>query len=175
MSKKQLLLRTAAQIIQTEGIQQLSMEHLAKRAGITKGGVLYHFESKANLLQQMNRMALDEFENRIVHHQTGLDGPYPFTRAYALATLDYSDGDADLIAVFISSQEDSSGQLWNDAAKRWDEQFAADGPDADRVLELRLLCDGFWFALTYGYSAAFKERAMRIIQSKCDELTKGDS
>ncbi|WP_113929013.1 TetR/AcrR family transcriptional regulator [Bacillus sp. P14.5] len=175
MRQKQLLLRTAAHIIQTEGIQQLSMEHLAKRAGITKGGVLYHFESKANLLRQMNGMALDEFENRIAHHQAGMDGPYPFTRAYALATLDYSEGDADLIAVFISSQEDASGTLWNDAAKRWDEQFATDGPDADRVLELRLLCDGFWFALTYGYSETFKERAVRLIRQKCDALSNGGS
>ncbi|WP_214760215.1 TetR/AcrR family transcriptional regulator [Exiguobacterium sp. s146] len=175
MSKKQLLLRTAAHIIQTEGIQQLSMDHLAKRAGITKGGVLYHFDSKANLLQQMNRMALDEFENRIVHHQTGLDGPYPFTRAYALATLDYSDGDADLIAVFISSQEDTSGNLWNVASTRWDAQFANDGPDADAVLALRLLCDGFWFALTFGYSDTFKDRAARIIRQKCDALSKGES
>ncbi|WP_114166979.1 TetR/AcrR family transcriptional regulator [Exiguobacterium sp. TNDT2] len=175
MSKKQSLLRTAAAIIQQDGIQQLSMERLAKRAGITKGGVLYHFDSKSNLLQQMNKMAIEEFETRINQHLT--DAPYPFTRAYALATLDYlAAEDADLIAVFISSQEDKmSGKLWTDASLRWDEQFAADGLDADRVLELRLLCDGFWFAMTYGYSDSFKDRAARIIREKSDALAKGTS
>lgn len=175
MSKKQALLRTAAAIIQQDGIQQLSMERLAKRAGITKGGVLYHFESKSNLLRQMNEMAIAEFEVRINQHLT--EGAYPFTRAYAQATLDYmKTDDVGLTAVFISSQEDKmSGKLWADASLRWDEQFAADGGDPDRVLELRLLCDGFWFALTYGYSDSFRDQAARIIRDKCDALAKGTS
>lgn len=168
MNKKQLLLETAAQMIREDGIQQLSLERLAARVGITKAGVLYHFETKDNLLRQMNELAITKFETRIHHHMT--DGPYPFTRAYAQATLDYLDAARiGLSAVFISSQEDASGAIWNEAARRWDERFLADGTDP-RVLELRLLCDGFWFALTYGYSDAFKDEAARLLRQKCDAL-----
>ena len=42
MNKKQELLQHAATIIQEEGMQKLTMDYLAKKANITKGGVLYH-------------------------------------------------------------------------------------------------------------------------------------
>ena len=173
MSKKQLLLQTAAQMIREDGISQLSLERLATKADITKAGVLYHFDSKANLLRQMNGLAIETFEARIKEHLS--DGPYPFTRAYALATLDDVDhGDTDLIAVFISSQEDTASEsIWSKASTDWNEKFAVDGPDQDAILKLRLLCDGFWFAVMYGYSESFKDRAATLIREACDELIQG--
>lgn len=173
MSKKQLLLQTAAQMIREDGISQLSLERLATKAGITKAGVLYHFDNKANLLRQMNEFAIETFEKRITAHLS--DGPYPFTRAYALATLDDVDhGDMDLVAVFISSQEDATSEsIWSDVSTGWDKRFAVDGPDQDAILKLRLLCDGFWFAVLYGYSESFKDRAATLIREACDELVQG--
>ena len=172
MNKKQLLLRTAAQMIQEEGINQLSLERLATKVGITKAGVLYHFDNKANLLRQMNELAIDTFEARISAHLT--DGPYPFTRAYALSTLDDVEADdAALVAVFIASQEDpATHALWQDIYRVWDERFRSDGPDQDAILRLRLLCDGYWFAVLYGYSDSFKAHAVRLIQDACDALGK---
>ncbi|WP_214825687.1 TetR/AcrR family transcriptional regulator [Exiguobacterium algae] len=173
MNNKQRLLHLAAEMIREDGISQLSLERLATRAGMTKAGVLYHFTNKANLLRQMNALALDTFERRIDEHLT--DGPYPFTRAYAEATLrDVDREDTDLIAVFISSQEDPESEaLWQDAYQTWDQQFKADGPDQDAILKLRLLCDGFWFAVLYGYSASFKDRAAKLIREACEELMQG--
>lgn len=173
MNKKQLLLQTAAQMIRKDGISQLSLERLAAKTGITKAGVLYHFDSKANLLRQMNELATETFEARITAHLS--DGPYPFTRAYALATLDDVDhGDMDLLAVLISSQEDEeSASIWNDVSTTWDERFAMDGPDQDAILKLRLLCDGFWFAVLYGYSESFKGRAATLIRETCENLLRG--
>ncbi|WP_215145860.1 TetR/AcrR family transcriptional regulator [Exiguobacterium qingdaonense] len=175
MSKKQMLLQTAAHMIREDGISQLSLERLAMKTGITKAGVLYHFDNKANLLRQMNELAIETFERRISDHLS--DGPYPFTRAYALATLDDVDhGDMDLIAVFISSQEDAiSESIWRAVSGNWDERFAADGPDQDAVLNVRLLCDGLWFAASYGYSDSFKERAATLIHEACDALHQGDA
>ena len=47
LSKKEELLTNAAKIINEEGIQKLTMQYLAEKSGITKGGVLYHFEIKS--------------------------------------------------------------------------------------------------------------------------------
>ncbi|OIK15771.1 hypothetical protein BIV60_08455 [Bacillus sp. MUM 116] len=91
------------------------MDYLAKKSGITKGGVLYHFESKGTLLLKMNEMVIQEFEEKIERHKSNLTGPYLFTRAYALATADYLNEPeiALLPAVFISSYEDKkSKELW---------------------------------------------------------------
>ncbi|MBR2758203.1 MAG: hypothetical protein IKD52_09045, partial [Exiguobacterium sp.] len=83
-------------------------------------------------------------------------------------------GDMDLVAVFISSQEDATSEsIWSDVSTGWDERFAADGPDQDAILKLRLLCDGFWFAVLYGYSESFKDRAATLVREACDELIQG--
>ena len=84
MNKKQELLQHAATIIQEEGMQKLTMDYLAKKANITKGGVLYHFNNKDTLIQKMNEMAIADFEQSIEHHISKLSGNYVFTRAYVL-------------------------------------------------------------------------------------------
>lgn len=173
MDKKQELLTTAAKIIQEEGIQKLTMDYLAKKSGITKGGVLYHFESKGSLLQKMNEMAIEEFEEKIEHHKSKLSGSYLFTRAYALATLDYINDpeSAQLPAVFISSHEDKKCQeLWEDVSQKWGREFEADQGNADKILELRLVCDGIWFSLMYGYISEIKDRTEKLVLHLCHSM-----
>src|SRR5690625_6965970 len=108
LNKKEQLHTNAAKIIYEEGIQKLTMDYLAKKSNITKGGVLYHFESKGNLLLQMNEMATKKFENAWSHYRSQLSGDSLFTRAYAFATLDFltNPETALLPAVFISSSKD---------------------------------------------------------------------
>lgn len=108
MSGKSELLENAAKIIYEEGIQKLTMDYLAKKSGITKGGVLYHFESKGNLLLEMNKMVIEKFEEKMNYYEAKLSGNVIFTRAYALATLHFLNNPetALLPAVFISALED---------------------------------------------------------------------
>lgn len=151
LSKKQELLTLAAKIIQEDGMQKLTMDYLAKKAGITKGGVLYHFESKGVLLQKMNKMEIEVFDKKIQKHMSHLRGAYRFTRAYALATLEYLEDpqDAQMTAVFISSLEYKENfNLWRDATQAWGERFLSEG-ESDNVLKLQLICDGIWFSIMY--------------------------
>ena len=49
-SGKQRLIDAAAQIVSTQGVQQLTLEGVAAAAGVTKGGLIYHFKTKDDLL-----------------------------------------------------------------------------------------------------------------------------
>src|SRR5699024_6446060 len=89
MTKKDEILIKAARIVNDEGIQKLTMSYLAEKAELTKGGVLYHFDSKEDILLNMNKKVIQEFDDRIDTHIRKLSGPYRYSRAYALATLDY--------------------------------------------------------------------------------------
>ena len=108
MKKKDQLLINAARIVNEEGIQKLTMSYLAEASEITKGGILYHFENKAELLYKMNEKVINEFEDSIRGYKGNLTGPYQYTRAYALATMDYLTEIENILlpAVFISSHED---------------------------------------------------------------------
>ncbi|TCI60590.1 TetR/AcrR family transcriptional regulator [Exiguobacterium sp. SH0S2] len=47
---KQKLLDAATEIIMEHGVHQLTLEEVAKTAGVSKGGLLYHYPSKEALL-----------------------------------------------------------------------------------------------------------------------------
>lgn len=41
--KKKRLLAAASEIVEEEGVVKLTLEAVAQRAGMSKGGLLYHF------------------------------------------------------------------------------------------------------------------------------------
>jgi len=47
---KQKLLDAATEIIMDHGVHQLTLDEVAKTAGVSKGGLLYHYPSKEALL-----------------------------------------------------------------------------------------------------------------------------
>jgi len=151
MSKKIQLLLNTAQIIAEEGMQKLTMDHVAKKSNITKGGVLYHFDSKDTLLIKMNEYVIEEFNDVLDKHLAKLSGPYQYTRAYGLATIEYmKNNDTLLPAVFISSLENKAcAALWEDTLQEWEQPFEDDLGDPTLMLEFRMLCDGLWFSLMY--------------------------
>lgn len=151
MNKKTQLLLHTAQIIAEEGMQQLTMDYVAKKSQMTKGGVLYHFDSKDTLLVKMNEYVIEAFNEVLEEHLHKLSGPYQYTRAYGLATIEYmKENDALLPAVFISSLENKHcADLWERTLQKWEEPFEDDIGEPSLMLEFRMLCDGLWFSLMY--------------------------
>ena len=49
-SSRQKLLDAAAELISRHGVQDLTLEGVAAAAGVTKGGLIYHFKTKDDLL-----------------------------------------------------------------------------------------------------------------------------
>ncbi|MCJ7985556.1 TetR/AcrR family transcriptional regulator [Priestia sp. OVL9] len=47
------ILLAATQVVQRDGVGKLTLEKVAKEAGVSKGGLLYHFSSKDELIKQM--------------------------------------------------------------------------------------------------------------------------
>ncbi|MDG0842915.1 TetR/AcrR family transcriptional regulator [Staphylococcus equorum] len=174
INKKQELLSLAAKIIQEDGMHKLTMDYLAKKANITKGGVLYHFNNKETLIKKMNEMVIEEFETAIEYHISMLSGSYKFTRAYALATLDClrESNNTQLTAVLISSREDKNSlKLWKDVTQTWQERFALDEGNPDEILKLRLISDGLWFSIMYEYLDMEQMQQMeRIVFEICNSL-----
>lgn len=175
MSKKNELLINAAKIIYEEGIQQLTIDYIAKRSSMTKGGVLYHFKNKAHLLLQMNKLAIRTFEEKVAHFESELSGCAIYTRAYALATLHFFKYPEKTLlpAVFISSlEDDASFQLWKDTSQTWQSNMERDSGDAEEKRTLQLICDGIWFAILYGTDDALNDEIERLVLQKCKSLEK---
>src|SRR4051794_29281193 len=85
-SVRDRLLDAAEQVVARDGVGNLTLEAVAREAGVSKGGLLYHFRSKADLVQAIvARLAVhcDARQAETVAREG--DTPGAFTRAYLAA------------------------------------------------------------------------------------------
>lgn len=62
---RQKILDAAAELAQVSGAGNLALGAVAERAGVSKGGLLYHFPSKSALMKGMVEHYLDAFEEAL--------------------------------------------------------------------------------------------------------------
>lgn len=101
---RQKILRAAAQVINTKGVLALTLEAVAKEAGISKGGLLYHFSSKDDLMKGMNDFIMQDFIDEV--QRAANDDPChegKWTRAYTKVTFDQLDCEFEMNVAFLSA------------------------------------------------------------------------
>ncbi|EKS8376145.1 TetR family transcriptional regulator [Bacillus thuringiensis] len=62
---RQKILAAASQIVQCKGVAKLTLEAVAKEAGLSKGGLLYHFSNKEALIEGMIVRGVEDYEGAI--------------------------------------------------------------------------------------------------------------
>lgn len=146
---RRALLDCAAQIAAEQGAAAITIQAVAERAGVTKGGLLHHFDSKQALLAAVFADLLDQMDREIDRSMD--QDPTPrgrFTRAYVRTC--FSDrllGDRSLwgaLSVAIVS-EPALRALWS----AWLDGRMARHADTDgdpRLVAVRLAADGVWLA-----------------------------
>lgn len=71
-ASRQQVLDAAVEALARDGIQGTSVQDIADAAGLSKGAVHYHFESKDDLLERVLKQCCDRIEKRIT---AALDEP----------------------------------------------------------------------------------------------------
>src|ERR1700752_4844256 len=82
------LLDAAEAVVAQDGVRNLTLDAVAARSGISKGGLLYHFRSKEDLAAAMIERSIAWFDDALV--EAGAGDPNAkgrFTRAYVKASL----------------------------------------------------------------------------------------
>jgi AcrR family transcriptional regulator len=146
------LLDYTAKIAAEQGIAKVTIEAVAKSAGITKGGLLHHFSSKRALIDAMFADMIDQFDQRIdayMAQDSISQAQGRFTRAYVAVMLadENFDPSTPWQALCLSTiSEPSSYEMW----ENWlnDRLNQHRSTDSDPMLEIvRLAADGAWFAV----------------------------
>ncbi|HET8846332.1 MAG TPA: TetR/AcrR family transcriptional regulator, partial [Ktedonobacteraceae bacterium] len=97
-STRQHILEAAAKVVQSEGVARLTLEAVAKAAGVSKGGVLYHFATKEALVEGMLGALFDHFthdlDTEIAHNESA---PGQWARAYIRASTYTVEGEDEVL------------------------------------------------------------------------------
>lgn len=153
---KSRIIAAAEEVVLRDGVAHLTLEAAATEAGLSKGGVLYHFPSRAALVAGMVDKIIDEFDRDIETRIDPHGGPGSFTRAYLRSTMEPGTATPErqdrLGAALIAAAAAEPGLLepLQRAAERWQGCLEDDGLDPTVASVIRLACDGLWLCDLFG-------------------------
>lgn len=171
-SRKIEILNAASKIVSERGIFNLTLDAVALEAGISKGGLLYHFPSKKALVEGMVNHLTNNYRTKIAHN-TEVDpkDKGKWTRSYVDVTFNQTyqnkDMNSGLLAAKAVNAEllDPIRQLYSE----WQEEIESDGIDPIKATIIRLATDGIWLAELFDIYHIGEEKK-KIIYEKLIEL-----
>ena len=163
------LLDSAETVLAEHGSQGLTLAAVAARAGVSKGGLLYHYASKDALITALIERLIASFDELVASFR--LERPGWYTRAYVEATF----------AVLCAQDADNARRRWAvlcaaatdpvlreplaRAQRRWLSEGLAEEPDPDLAQLIRLAADGLWEAAELDASLLAPER-LRALRAR---------
>jgi AcrR family transcriptional regulator len=155
-STKSRIIEAAEDVVLRDGVAHLTLDAAAAQAGLSKGGVLYHFPTRDSLVAGMVDKIIEEFDRDVDELLMHDDGAGRFTRAYIRATLAPSsprpDREDRVGAALIAAAAAEPALLvpLQEAAERWQQHMELDGIDPVMATAIRLACDGLWMCDLFG-------------------------
>lgn len=174
MSKKQAILDSAEDLIRREGSTKLTLDRVAEQARVSKGGLLYHFPSKEQLIAGVIARTLEYFErdwerakehlpdtpgrNALAFLQASLEGPW---KTDASAHANPLDMLASTTAAFATDPKLVIPV--REAYQRWQVMLESDGLDPTLVTLVRLAVEGIWYTEVFGFDKFTGQRREQMI------------
>ncbi len=151
------VLRAAHRVVLRDGVSALTLEAVAREAGRSKGGLLYHFPTKEALIQGLIADPTARFD-REVERLMALDplpGPGKWVRAFLSATTEEAGSDYELTGGLLAAIANDPDLLepMRAAYDRWQARAVADGLDPVVATLVRLAADGFWLGDIFAFAS----------------------
>lgn len=147
-SNKVAILRGAEQVIRDEGVTAVTFDSVAAATGLTRGGIIYHFPSREDLIGAIHVHLARQWEQQI-EAECGKSAAEATLSERLIAYVRTSANVSHRaeLAMFLESTTSEHQQPWLDVMTRWtperDGGFTQDLPDS---LWIALLAaDGLWF------------------------------
>ncbi|HEY7090938.1 MAG TPA: TetR/AcrR family transcriptional regulator [Tepidisphaeraceae bacterium] len=177
LSVRDRLLNAAEAVVARDGVSNLTLDAVAREAGVSKGGLLYHFPSKSALVIAI-------VEGLAVHcdskHAAALDqeppAPGAFTRAYLTARTQPREQKRAAINTALLAAAGTNPQYLDPFRKRlveWQSRLESDGIDPATASIVRLAIDGLCLGEVLGMPVPTGELRQRVLD-RLIEMTRGE-
>lgn len=167
---KAAILEAAGRIVLARGVAGLTLEAVAEQAGLSKGGLLYHYASKEALLAAMVERLVVVTEQRVDAYRRRDASPGSWARGYLEACLvdDIPDDDpTGRLAVALLAAGAIDPHLVAALRARqdhWRAMLHGDGIDPVVAMLVRLAADGLWMNDIFGIPVLTAEERREVLQ-----------
>jgi AcrR family transcriptional regulator len=157
-------------------VSGLTLEAVAREAGMSKGGLLYHFPSKEALISGMVGRLVQGFTDALGRELEKEQGSARgrWLRAYARASFDedrwYLEVSAGLLAG--AAEDPALVDSLREPFEAWQRRAERDGVDPAVGTLVRLAADGLFFAELFGFAPPEGRLRERVLEALLG-LTKG--
>lgn len=155
------LIESARRLALENGLATVSLEAIAADAGVTKGGLFYHFPNKQSLIEAVFQYLLQAFQADLEARMSVDSEPYGcFTRAYVLSVFDVGV-EAQWAPLWIATLTDQTlRRMWGD----WLSAQLAQYGEAELKLEnSRFAADGIWLGRMFGVAPQDPDALQRYL------------
>lgn len=153
-SKRDAILYAAGHVVLEHGATQLTLDAVAEAAGVSKGGLLYHFPNKDALIEELLALYLRSFDMRIAGHMDADTGGVAgrFLRAYVRTSFSETLPESHFTAAALAAVTARPDLLVRVREKYadWQRNALADGVSQEIALTVMLATDGVWCAELLG-------------------------
>ena len=160
-----LIFQSCGRILSTEGANSLTLEAVAREAGLSKGGLLYHFPTKEELVESLFTYYIDKFNDQV--DQILQENGGNWLNAYMMASIDQiTDPEtASLFASLFAAGDEYPGVLntMRQNYVTWQEKVEASELGPTKAMLIRLTVDGLCFSEMYQYAPPTPERRQQLI------------
>ena len=168
---REKLLQSASQVVVEKGVDALTLDAVAKQAGVSKGGLLYHFPNKNALIINLGEQLLQNFEAALQSdfEQDDAPGtPGQWLRAYVRSTARMSKESLALFARLSSILVEMPPELLQSVEvyeQRWHQRLEAAGLDPVQATIIQLAIDGLWFSEAFQMAVPPEERRTQVVET----------
>jgi AcrR family transcriptional regulator len=156
-NRRRELLDAAITVIRRGGAQSLTLDAVAAEAGVSKGGVLYHFATKRGLIDGLISRWLDDFAAQLEEENFAA----AYVRACDLSTAD-AEAEVGLLAGML--EEPEVLEVARERYAEWMDRILGDIGDPVDAWLVRLAADGLWYSDLLGIAAPQGDDRRRLIE-----------
>ena len=132
-SSRDAILDAAEAVVVESGASHMTIEAVAERSGISKGGVMYNFPTKEALLEAMIRRMTERFERLREEARQNLAGRSPSELMVEIRMLQGGSKEADhrlsaALLAAVANQPDLIRDMRETMRRRFRDEIVSDGP-----------------------------------------------
>ncbi len=162
------LLVAASNIVVQEGVGSLTLDSVAQKAQVSKGGLLYHFPSKDALIEGMMALFVQQFEAKLAHELAQDSRPHSkgaWLRAFVCASFDTEYPEQGVVAAALAALVNSPATLamMQTAYDGWKARAIASDIPPMTVSLIMLATDGLWYGELLGLKP-LDEASRRVLR-----------
>ncbi|QBR03415.1 TetR/AcrR family transcriptional regulator [Paraburkholderia pallida] len=165
-SARHKIIGAALEVIKDVGVPALTLDAVAERAGVSKGGLLYHFPFKEELLTAVNEFIVESlFAAREAEAARLPEGPGRALRAYVLASVNNKAGNDEVASRLLAAgpvlktSADPIRQYWQERFRQLTTDIGFDG-----AALVHVATEGLWFMEMLGLSPFSDEERARVVE-----------